>query len=50
MKQINAADNLQDAYDDVPVPLRVRDCSQNISVIMQSTGTVYICNYYFYQV
>ncbi len=37
-------------YDDVPIPLRIHDCSLNILVLMQSTGIVYICHHYFYKV
>lgn len=49
-KITNTADAQISIYDDVPIPLRIHDCSLNILVLMQSTGLVYICHYYFYQV
>ncbi|XKL59454.1 hypothetical protein PGB90_000470 [Kerria lacca] len=48
-KVSNTSDVLLNVYDDIPIPLRIRDCSLNILILMQSSGIVYICHYYFYQ-
>ncbi|XP_065226070.1 protein pigeon isoform X2 [Planococcus citri] len=49
IKRVNSSDAQTNVYNDVPIPLRVHDFSQNIFVLMQSTGIVYICHYYFFQ-
>lgn len=36
-------------YDDIPVPLKVHDCSLDVTVLSDDRGIVCICHHYIYQ-
>lgn len=37
-------------YEDDPIPLRVHDCSLDLTVVSDPKGMVCICHHYLYQV
>uniref|UniRef100_T1HBR6 Gamma-secretase-activating protein C-terminal domain-containing protein n=1 Tax=Rhodnius prolixus TaxID=13249 RepID=T1HBR6_RHOPR len=36
-------------YDDIPIPLKVHDCSLDVTVLSDDRGIVCICHHYIYQ-